>query len=144
MSYSSEVLTDSPLLYWRFEETSGTSAADSSGNGKTGTYVSSPTLGATGLISDGVAVGLNGSGQYVYGPASETTTSTTQFSAEAWFKTTSSSAMLVGMRQIGSGRLLQRRSYGVSKTIAGELLSPCCEVSCGRLVRSCQSAVSSA
>ena len=103
MSYSSEVLTDSPLLYWRFEETSGTSAADSSGNGKTGTYVSSPTLGATGLISDGVAVGLNGSGQYVYGPASETTTSTTQFSAEAWFKTTSSSAMLVGMRQIGSG-----------------------------------------
>lgn len=50
MSYSADVLALSPLLYWRFGETSGTSAADSSGNGRNGTYIGSPTLGTAGLL----------------------------------------------------------------------------------------------
>src|SRR5206468_336504 len=40
-SYSSTVLADSPLVYYHLDETSGLTAADSSGNGVTGTYASS-------------------------------------------------------------------------------------------------------
>src|SRR5690348_1437448 len=53
MSYSSEVLADSPLAYWRLGETSGTTASDSSGNSRDATYVASPTLGVTGLLGGG-------------------------------------------------------------------------------------------
>ncbi len=52
-SYRDEVLADSPLGYWRLGETSGTVAADSSGNGRNGTLVNSPQLGQPGaLLSD--------------------------------------------------------------------------------------------
>lgn len=51
MSYSSEVLADSPLAYYRLGESSGTTMADSSGNGRNGSYVGGPTLGATGLLT---------------------------------------------------------------------------------------------
>lgn len=38
MAYSDEVLADSPLLYWKLDETTGaTTAADASGNGRAGT-----------------------------------------------------------------------------------------------------------
>jgi hypothetical protein len=49
MTYVSEVLADSPLAYWRLGEASGTTAADASGNSRTGTYVNTPTLGVAGL-----------------------------------------------------------------------------------------------
>jgi hypothetical protein len=39
MAYEDEVLADLPLIYWRLDETSGTTAADSSGNGNDGTIV---------------------------------------------------------------------------------------------------------
>ena len=39
-TYASTVLADSPVAYWRLSETSGTSAADSSGNSHGGTYTS--------------------------------------------------------------------------------------------------------
>lgn len=51
MSYSSEVLTDSPLLYWRLGESAGPTAADASGNGRTGTYGSTVTPGAASLLT---------------------------------------------------------------------------------------------
>ncbi|MBI2606974.1 MAG: LamG domain-containing protein, partial [Deltaproteobacteria bacterium] len=50
-SYSQAVLADNPVGYWRLNETSGTSASDSSGNAQTGTYTNSPTLGQTGAYS---------------------------------------------------------------------------------------------
>lgn len=50
MSYASEVLADAPLIYWRLGESSGTVAADTSGNGNDGTYTNGPTLGTTGLL----------------------------------------------------------------------------------------------
>ena len=40
--YAAAVMADSPYAYWRFNETSGTVAADSSGNGIAGTYVTPP------------------------------------------------------------------------------------------------------
>lgn len=50
MSYSSEVLADAPLGYWRMSETSGTVMSDSSGNARHGSYVNAPVLGATSLL----------------------------------------------------------------------------------------------
>ncbi len=38
-SYISEVLSDNPLGYYQLNETSGTTAIDSSGNGQDGTYI---------------------------------------------------------------------------------------------------------
>jgi hypothetical protein len=47
MSYSERVLTDGPYLYYQLRETSGTAAADASGNGLTGTYAGSYTQNET-------------------------------------------------------------------------------------------------
>lgn len=51
MAYDTEVLADSPVGYWRLGESAGTTATDSSTNTNDGTYVGSPTLGATGVIT---------------------------------------------------------------------------------------------
>lgn len=51
-AYSDAVLADSPYLYWRFGETSGKTAADSSGNSRNGTYRSdAANVTAASLIS---------------------------------------------------------------------------------------------
>ena len=42
MSYDSEVAADTPAIYWKLQETSGTAATDSSGNARTGTYNGTP------------------------------------------------------------------------------------------------------
>lgn len=84
MTYASEVLADSPLLYWRLGEASGTTAADASGNGRTGTYAGSPTLGASGLLtgdSNTAATFSGSSGQYLSGAAPATTSA---FTFEFW------------------------------------------------------------
>lgn len=47
--FAAEILADSPLLYWRLGESSGTVATDSSGNGRNGTYAGSPTYSQSGL-----------------------------------------------------------------------------------------------
>lgn len=53
MSYSAEVLADSPSAYWRLGESSGTTGNDSSGNGRNGTYAGGFTLGiASALAGD--------------------------------------------------------------------------------------------
>lgn len=54
-------LTDNIVAYWKFDEGSGTSAADATGNGNNGTLVNSPTWGP-GKINDGLSFASN---QYV-------------------------------------------------------------------------------
>ena len=51
-----------PVAYWRLGETSGGTAYDLSGNNNHGTYTNSPTLGATGLLTNNTdtAVTFNG------------------------------------------------------------------------------------
>lgn len=65
MTYASTVLADTPESYWRYEETTGTTAADSAGSNPI-TWVGAPTLGVTGLISNpaDLAVSLGGSPQH--------------------------------------------------------------------------------
>ena len=87
-SYSAEVLADSPLAYWKLDETSGTSAADSSGNGKTGTYEGSPTLGVAPLISVGTSVTFGAGKDVAVASSFSIPTATSPFTFEAWIKTT--------------------------------------------------------
>jgi hypothetical protein len=42
MAYADEVLADSPLAYWKLNDASGATAADSSGNSRPATYVNTP------------------------------------------------------------------------------------------------------
>jgi alpha-tubulin suppressor-like RCC1 family protein/cytochrome c peroxidase len=52
-TYTQTVLGDTPKAYWRLDETTGTTAFDSSGNGVNATYGTGTTLGVPGaLISD--------------------------------------------------------------------------------------------
>lgn len=72
--YFDLVMSLAPLGYWRLGETSGTTAADSSGNGRNGTYTGTYTLNRPSLIpSDLVnaALGCNGTG-YVNVPPGTT------------------------------------------------------------------------
>ncbi len=64
-AFQTAVLANNPYAYYRVGESSGTTAADSSGNNRTGSYVGSPTLGVMGAGGGDTAVGLNGSSQYV-------------------------------------------------------------------------------
>lgn len=71
-SYYDLVMSHSPLGYWRLGETSGTTAADSSGNGRAGTYTGTYTLNRPSLIPSDTANGALGCGAgtgYVNVPA---------------------------------------------------------------------------
>jgi YD repeat-containing protein len=49
--YQNQVKGHAPAAYWRLGETTGTTAADFSGNNKNGTYADAYTLGLTGLVN---------------------------------------------------------------------------------------------
>ncbi|WP_373078713.1 LamG-like jellyroll fold domain-containing protein [Zhongshania sp.] len=70
VTYESLVLSDNPILYYRLNETSGTIAEDSSGNGIDGTYAGSPALGRPGLINEGLCVEFDGVNDRITGPNS--------------------------------------------------------------------------
>lgn len=58
-AYRASVMADSPVAYWRLGESSGTTAEDEMET-YDGTYVGSPTLGASGPISGKLAVEFDG------------------------------------------------------------------------------------
>jgi hypothetical protein len=98
--YGKAVYNDLPAAYWRLDETSGSTAADSSDNGNTGNYVGVVTkgtggaLGATGTAAtfDGITGNVAQSAQRG-GPSA--------YSTELWFKTTTTS----GGKLVGFGNL---------------------------------------
>ena len=61
-TYVNEVIADSPALYWRLGESSGTNANDETANNRDGTYVGTPTLAAAGALNgdSNTAVDLDG------------------------------------------------------------------------------------
>lgn len=85
--YVAAVLADSPSAYYRLNETGGTVAADSSGNGKNGTYLGSPTLSQTDPITDDIngAVSFDGVDDLVSLPDSAALSGST-VSLELWIK----------------------------------------------------------
>ncbi|HST84685.1 MAG TPA: PKD domain-containing protein [Kineosporiaceae bacterium] len=99
--YGAAVYGDNPSIYWRLNETSGTSAKDEvSGDTQSGTYSAGAVLGEAGSSADpsGKSIRLPGS-------SAQRLTSNVQivnpsvYSLETWFKTTSTQ----GGRLIGFG-----------------------------------------
>jgi hypothetical protein len=107
-SYSRAVLSDSPIAYFRLDESSGPTMCDSSTSANNGHYVSGVHLGVPGAIAgdSGVAavsqssgVGTGGSGSGLTGDHS--------FTLEAWFRDTGTvrDQSLVSMGEAGEGNV---------------------------------------
>jgi len=105
-AYSDTVLADTPLAYWRMGDTSGTTAADSSGNTRPGTYYNSPTLNAPPCIVGDAdkAVDFDGTNDHMRIPYGTWMTATpTAFTVEAWITTDTVS---------GIGNIVERDTLG--------------------------------
>ena len=103
-AYAASVTANSPELYWRLGEANGSTAVDSSTSGHDGTYVTGVTLGAAGspASGSGTAVTLNGSSGLVVDKESWTNPRT--YSAELWFKTTTTrGGKLIGFGNAQTG-----------------------------------------
>ena len=87
--YSAVILGDTPLGYWRLGESSGSTAADSSGNSYNGTYVNC-TQGAPSLINNnGGDLAVSGDGtssQIIVGAVPALYNLSRSFSFECWAK----------------------------------------------------------
>ncbi|MBI1370771.1 MAG: hypothetical protein GC162_19215 [Planctomycetes bacterium] len=91
-TYNQMILADNPIGYWQFNETSGSSAADSSTNANTATY-NSVGLGAqSASLRLGTAGAFNGSSSNVRIPdIAAYDMGTGAFSVEFWYQTNSDS-----------------------------------------------------
>jgi hypothetical protein len=93
-NYTTTVRGDFPFLYWRLGEASGPTAADASGNGRTGLYRGSVVFSQAGAIArdSNKAVrlaGTSGSDGYVTPQSTTVVRNPVTFSLELWFKTSS-------------------------------------------------------
>ena len=85
--YASVIGADSPLGYWRFAETTGTTASDQTANGLNGTYVGGYTLGQPGALTPpNPAVTLDGTSGYVSVPDAPALAYGDTFTYELWAK----------------------------------------------------------
>ena len=94
--------------HWKLDETSGTTAADSSGAGNDGVYTNSPTLGLSHTpFDDGVelAVGFDGMNDYVEVPY-DTSLDSPSYTVSAWVYNEDPSSTfyngIIGTRHVGS------------------------------------------
>ena len=105
--------TNAPFLYYRFGETIGTSAADSSTNGRTGTLHGGTTHVAGSCVSSSSpALTLDGTSGYISTPTQ--VSSPEVFSLEMWFNTTTTTGgKLIGFgtAQTGTSSQFDRHVY---------------------------------
>jgi signal peptidase I len=94
--YRTAVLADSPTLFWRLAEPTGTTSADSSGNNRPGTYINTSMRAQTGpLVAERRDTAITSTSN-AFVTASASVAAPAAFSVEAWVKTTTA----------GGGRLL--------------------------------------
>ncbi|HWF41002.1 MAG TPA: LamG-like jellyroll fold domain-containing protein, partial [Acidothermaceae bacterium] len=108
-NYTTETNNLGPYLYWKLDDTTGTTAADTSGNNRTGTYNSTWTKNQVGALVDqtpNVAATEANAGRPRTSTSCVYTTSTTgmatpgpmTYSEVIWFKTTSTDGgKLIGL-----------------------------------------------
>jgi hypothetical protein len=113
-SYPQTVLADGPSFFWRLNETSGTTAADSSPNGFAGIYETGTTLGLPGAIvgDPDTAVGLDGVSGLV--TSANQVNDPQTFSIEGWFQTTTNTGgnmINFGNAQTGLSSNYDRQIY---------------------------------
>ncbi|NHB84223.1 PKD domain-containing protein [Tessaracoccus sp. HDW20] len=110
-AYGAAVYTDDPDLFWRLEETGGTTANDSGRSLNPGTYRSGVTLGATGMRAGTRAAQFDGVDDVIFSNAQFS--NPTEFSTEAWFKTTTTS----GGKIVGFGNAQQGQSSNYDRHV---------------------------
>ena len=110
--YNAAVAADSPVGYWKLDETSGTTATDSSGNANHGTYSGTPSLGSRTLGGDFDSVSdFDGTNDHVSIPALGST-GWSAYTLEAW----------VTADALTAGRTVLTEQYtGSGDRIIGEL-----------------------
>lgn len=82
--YATEVLADSPYLYYRLSETSGTTVLDYTSNARNATYTNSPTLNQSPLISVDACVDFDGTNDYATFTTAASVTG--DFTLECWVR----------------------------------------------------------
>lgn len=110
-SYSSLVLAATPVAFWKLDEASGTSAADATGNGHTGTY-NSVTLAQAG--PQGNAASFDGSSSYVQ----VSTITVTSWSVEALVNVTDVSNYRMMLTQNGDNGVEVRADITTGNLVA--------------------------
>lgn len=103
-AYGAAAMKSNPALYWRFDEVNGTTAADSSSNGNSGTYSGNVQLNQPGALfgNSGTAVQFDGRSSQVV--SSTQFTNPTTFSQALWFKTnTQNGGSLISFGDTTSG-----------------------------------------
>jgi hypothetical protein len=71
MSYDLKVIKDYPVGFWKLDETSGTTAADSSGCGNNGTYIGGIQTNLMPLVSGGIAGSIITNTKYITLPTTK-------------------------------------------------------------------------
>ncbi len=103
------ILIPNLVAHWKLDESGGMSAADSSGNGYTGTYTNSPTLNQTGAFVASKAVTFaSASSQYVDVTPTGLLQSTSSATASAWVKTTTSATQYFAFISTGASNVTPR------------------------------------
>ena len=127
--YTATITGLAPWLYWKLDETTGTTAADTSGNGRTATYYTNTTASATGftrgivgaLTTDtpNLGVTLDGSTACINTTSTTAVNAPTQLTMVVWFKTTTTNGGKLlgfetprtGVGVAGSGGTYDRHIY---------------------------------
>jgi hypothetical protein len=112
----SAVCANQPVAYWRLDEASGGSVADSSGNGHAGTLsASGVTLGSPGALAGDTAASFNGStGAISVASTTGLPSGNHSYSLEAWINTTANVLQgIIGWGNYGTnGRVNALRMEG--------------------------------
>jgi peptidoglycan/xylan/chitin deacetylase (PgdA/CDA1 family) len=133
---TSSTLANGIEAYWKFDDGSGTSAADATGFGNTGTTHGSNIWTTAGKINGGLQLGGSGSGNYVSTSFAVPTSGTVTYAG--WAQAADKSAsygILGGSAGSGNGMLVQipsgtsnikfwRHSSGVGVTFTGVVPAP--------------------
>ncbi|MBA8792666.1 PKD repeat protein [Friedmanniella endophytica] len=111
--YGKAVYADNPDLFWRLDETSGSTAADASPNGNSGVLSGGFTQGVSSPVTTaGKAVTFNGSNGTI--GSSQQVSDPSVYSEELWFNTTTThGGKLIGFgdRQSGTSGNYDRHVY---------------------------------
>ncbi|MFL5936133.1 MAG: DNRLRE domain-containing protein, partial [Gaiellaceae bacterium] len=144
-AYRGVVLADGPNGYWRLGETSGTTAADASGNARTGTLGGTYLLAQTGMLTNDADKSILFKNATTDGSVSFTNSTTwlsgSVLTAEAWVKyttistagacdrvlsrgwgTTNSGRWFLGLCKSSGG--VQQAQFGLNSTIAAATVTP--------------------
>jgi hypothetical protein len=96
-SYVASVLADTPVAYYRLDDTTGTTARDVTKHGYDGTYEGGVTLGVPGVLTDDTAAAFDGTSGIVRVGPNPSFDGKAPFSLEAWIRPAALSAGFRGV-----------------------------------------------